>query len=93
MRRRWFILGLVVMAGCTTPAARPRHALADTLDLQTATGLAPVDSIDGLGGEQPTVMFRCEGSKVGAYVVTGSLDTLPSEDQMVRIDLESAPDC
>ena len=93
MRRRCSILPLIVLAGCATPAAQARPALADTLNVEMASGLAPVDSIDVEAGNQPTVMFRCEGSKVGAYVVTGSLDTLPSEGQMVRIDLDSAPDC
>ena len=93
MRRRCSILLLVVMAACATPAARARPALADTLNLEMASALAPVDSFNGEAGDQPTVMFRCEGSKVGAYVVIGSLDSLPSETQMVRIELDSAPDC
>jgi hypothetical protein len=45
------------------------------------------------GGEQPTVLFRCEEGTIGAYVVTGEFDDQPAEDQMVRISLDSAPRC
>lgn len=46
-----------------------------------------------LASEQPTVMLRCEEGRIGAYVVTGEFEGEPAEDQMVRISLDSAPDC
>jgi hypothetical protein len=44
-------------------------------------------------GAQPTVLFRCENGRVGAYVVTGEFEDQPTEDQMVPISLDSAPGC
>jgi hypothetical protein len=44
-------------------------------------------------GDQPTVLFRCEEGRVGAYIVTSPPNTEPTQDQMVRISLDSAPDC
>lgn len=92
VRRRWSILGLVV-AGCSNPAVGSREALADPVHVETAIRLPAADSTDGAAGELPTVMFRCEAGTVEAYVVTESRDTRPSADQMVRIDLDSAPGC
>lgn len=43
--------------------------------------------------EEPTVLFRCEEGKLGAYVVSGAAEGESAEAQMVRIDLDSAPDC
>jgi hypothetical protein len=92
VRSRWLISGVVLVAGCSHPPIGSREALADTVHIERATGFVQPDTTDPVD-EQPTVMFRCEGGKVGAYIVTGSLDTLPSDDQMVRIDLDSPPDC
>lgn len=91
MRYSW-PLCLVVLLGCPDAEIRSRSA-GDQLPAGTATGSLNPASDGGVEGEQPTVMFRCEDGRVGAYIVTSPLDTEPTQDQMVRISLDSAPDC
>lgn len=88
--RRWIVTGIAGVLGCSNPALRPEQAVADTLRVETSRRTAPDSAPEG---SQPTVLFRCEGGRVGAYIVPGSLDTLPWEDQLVPITLDSAPEC
>jgi hypothetical protein len=88
--RSWIVTGIAGFLGCSNPALRPEQAVADTLRVETS-GTTAADSASE--GSQPTVLFRCEAGRVGAYIVPGSLDTLPWEDQLVPIALDSAPEC
>lgn len=48
------------------------------------------------GEEEPTLVLRCEGGRVSAYLVVGPLGELESgrmEDGAVRVDLDSAMSC
>ncbi len=67
--------------------------LAPVLACSEARGAPAVQVEAAAGGEEQTVLFRCEEGRVAAYVVTGPIDSLPSPEQMVRISLDSAPDC
>jgi hypothetical protein len=63
---------------------------------QESLASPPADEViveGSLAIEEPTVLFRCEEGKLGAYVVTGDSEGEPAEVQMVRIDLDSVPDC
>lgn len=63
------------------------------VELDTASVL-PATEPDG-EGEQPAVLFRCEGGRLGAYLVTAASggDGGLFEEQMVPISLDSAPSC
>jgi hypothetical protein len=62
-------------------------AVTDTLPALPGT-------VDNIEGEQPAVMFRCEGGRLGAYLVTTAAgDQGLFEEQMVPISLDSAPGC
>ena len=76
--------------GCSNPALRAGQGVADTLQVNTSSRTVEDTAAEG---NQPTVLFRCEGGRVGAYIVPGSFDTLVSEDQLVPISLDSAPEC
>lgn len=80
---------LFMLVGCSNGDVRSEG--------QGAVASATVDAEVGveadLTDEQPTVLFRCEEGRVGAYVVTGGFEEQPVEDQMVRINLDSAPRC
>ena len=89
--RRWIVTGIAGVLGCSNPALRPEEAVADTVRVETSRRTTAADS--AAEGSQPTVLFRCEGGRVGAYIVPGSVDTLPWEDQLVPITLDSAPEC
>ncbi len=84
VRQRWAVLGLTLMIGCseTKPGS---EGSSRTIEVGAANA--------GTEGEEPTVMFRCEEGRVAAYVVTGPLDGVISAEQMVRINLDSAPGC
>lgn len=92
MRSRWSIFCLFAVAGCSHPEIRAESP-GDSVQVGLATGSLTLGEEGDVGGQQPEVMFRCEEGKVGAYVVTGSLDSLIFDEQMVRIALDSAPDC
>lgn len=89
---RWSPFCLTVVLGCSDPEIRSQPA-GDPVQGEAATGVLTPNSDAAAEGEQPTVMFGCEGGTMAAYVVTGSLDSLPGQEQMVRITLDSAPDC
>ncbi len=89
--RGWIAAGIAGLVGCSHPAIRPEQAAADTLGVERSGRTTAADS--AAEGNQPTVLFRCEGGRVGAYIVPGSLDTLPLEDQLVPISLDSALEC
>lgn len=77
-----------LVAGCADgdPRSGARESLASP----------PADEVvveGSLAIEEPTVLFRCEQGRLGAYVVTGAVEAEPAEAQMVRIELDSAPDC
>ena len=92
MRSRWSMFCVFAFVGCSHPEIRAESSR-DSVHVELATGSLTL-SLDGNdAGQQPDVMFRCEEGKVGAYVVTGSLDSLISGEQLVRIALDSAPDC
>ena len=91
MRYRW-PLCLAPLLGCSDAEIRPTSA-GHGLPVGMATGSLKPASDSIAEGEQPTVMFRCEEGRLGAYIVSSAPDTEPSQDQMVRISLDSAPDC
>ena len=91
VRYRW-PLCLALLLGCSDAEIRSTSA-GDQLPVGMATGSLRPAADSSVVGEQPTVMFRCEEGKVGAYIVTSPLDTEPTQDQMVRISLDSVPDC
>jgi len=46
--------------------------------------------------EEPTLVLRCEGGRVNAYLVVGpagEAESGPIEDGAVRVDLDSAMSC
>ncbi len=86
----WVVTGVVSVIGCSNPALRVGQEAVDTVGVEASSRSALADSG---AGNQPTVLFRCEGGRVGAYIVPGSFDTLSSEDQLVPISLDSAPEC
>jgi hypothetical protein len=89
---RSLLFCVVGMLGCSRAATRAEGS-GDTLQVgAVSAAVAPELGADS-GQQQPTVMFRCEEGRVGAYVVTSPLDSIPSEDQMIRITLDSVPDC
>ncbi len=89
--RSWVVTGIAGVVGCSNPALRAEQAVADTLRVEMSR--RPIAADSAAEGSQPTVLFRCEGGRVGAYIVPGSLDTLPLEDQLVPISLDSALEC
>lgn len=91
MRYSWVVLCFALLPGCSVAKTRGA-ASADTLHVETATGSLTLDS-DGAEDEPPRVLFRCEEGGVGAYLVTGSLDSVPTQNQMVKINLDSPLDC
>ena len=91
MRFRW-LLCVALLLGCSDAKIRSSSA-EDRLPVGTATGSLDPASDSSVEDGQPTVMFRCEDGRIGAYIVTSPPDTEPSQDQMVRISLDSAPDC
>lgn len=80
---------LLLAAGCSNGEVRSE------MGPLVASATAALDSVvePDLAGEQPTVLLRCEEGRIGAYVVTGEFDDQPAENQMVRISLDSAPEC
>lgn len=80
---------LFMLVGCSNGDVRSE----EQGDMVSATADAEVNAEADLTGEQPTVLFRCEEGRVGAYVVTGEFEDQPAQDQMVRINLDSAPRC
>ena len=58
---------------------------------EITTGTLP----DG-AGDQPRVLVRCEGGRLGAYVVMGSAqggDSGGLDDNAVPVTIDSAPSC
>jgi hypothetical protein len=84
VRRCLPALSLTVLIGCSDPRIQP-EAAPERIEVGSA--------LNGVEGDQPTVMFSCEEGRVTAYAVTGPVDGAISAEQMVRIDLDSAPDC
>lgn len=80
---------LFMLVGCSNGDVRSEGQWA----VAGATVDAEVGVETALTEEQPTVLFRCEEGRVGAYVVTGEFEDQPAQDQMVRINLDSAPRC
>ena len=91
MRFSW-LLCVALLLGCSDATIRSSSA-EDRLPVGMATGSLDPASDGSVEDGQPTVMFRCEDGRIGAYIVTGSPDSEPTQDQMVRITLDSAPDC
>ena len=91
MYRSLVLTWLAGAVACSNPAL-PERAAADTVPTEAGIGSAALES-DLREGRHPTVLFRCEAGKVGAYIVPGTLDSLPSENQLVPITLDSAPTC
>lgn len=80
---------VLMLVGCSNEEVRS--------GAQELVASATADDLVGAQGEpagaQPTVLFRCENGRIGAYVVTGDFEDQPTEDQMVPISLDSAPGC
>lgn len=86
--RRGLLLSVSALLGCSGPEARP--------DVESGPSPTIVSGAAGAEGEseQPSVVFRCEGGRLGAYLVTtASGDDGLFEDQMVPISLDSALGC
>lgn len=55
---------------------------------------APADSLSGAVEEQPTLVLRCLDGRVDAYMVMNpSAEPGAVADQMVPVQLDSAPPC
>ena len=91
MYRSFVLTWLAAAVACSNPAL-PERAAADTVATEAGVGSGGHEG-DLREGSHPTVLFRCEAGKVGAYIVPGTSDSLPSEDQLVPITLDSAPAC
>jgi hypothetical protein len=98
--RRGLFLSFSVLLGCAGPEGRsdaeswpaPPAVSGAAVELDPASVL-PATEADG-EGEQPAVLFRCDGGRLGAYVVTAaSGDDELFGEQMVPISLDSAPSC
>ena len=89
MRGIWVVTGVASVMGCSSPASRAAGQEA----VDTEASSPPALAEPAAAGNHPTVLFRCEGGRVGAYLVPGSVDTLPSDDELVPISLDSAPEC
>jgi hypothetical protein len=84
-------LCLALVLACSGAEIRSTSAGERLPDATTTGSLTAPDS--SVENEQPTVMFRCEQGSVGAYIVTSPSGAEPTQDQMVRISLDSALDC
>jgi hypothetical protein len=90
-------LSFSILVGCSAPRSDAESRPA----LPVVSGAAVDDTISALpataregDGEQPSVMFRCEEGRLGAYLVTTVADDGGiSEEQIVPISLDSAPGC
>ena len=94
--RRGLLLSFSILVGCSAPRSdaesRPALPVVSGAVDDTISAL-PATAGDG-DAEQPSVMFRCEEGRVGAYLVTTVAgDGGMSEEQMVPISLDSAPAC
>ena len=97
--RRGLILSVLAVLGCSAPEARSGsesgRASSDTtaasLQADSLSFLLPAEADTTV--EQPGVVFRCEEGRLGAYLVTAAGDGGAYEDQMVPIQLDSAPGC
>ncbi len=95
--RRGLLLSCSILVGCSAPRSGAESQPA----LPVVSGAAGDDTISALpataqhgDGEQPSVMFRCDEGRLGAYLVTTVAgDGGTSEEQMVPITLDSAPGC
>jgi len=98
--RRGLLLSFSVLLGCSGPEARsdaeswPSPVVVSGAALEDDTTPAfPAPGADG-ESEQPAVVFRCEGGRLGAYLVTtASGDSGLFEEQVVPISLDSAMGC
>jgi hypothetical protein len=96
--RRDLVLSLVVLAGCSGPAARPDadswpapplvSGAAPDHDTTSAFPAAEADD-----EAQPAVMFQCENGRLGAYVVPSGSGEGGLQGEQVPIILDSAPSC
>jgi hypothetical protein len=98
--RGWIVPGLVLCLACSDGSERsgslPESAdfLPMSGDSEPASSLAIV--LDSLGGEQPRLIFRCEGGRVSAYVMVrtaAEADPEPNDPGVVPVRLDSAPAC
>jgi len=93
-------VSLVVLVGCSGPAARPdvdswpaRPLVSAAAPGQDTIPDFPAAEADD-EAHQPAVMFHCENGRLGAYLVpSGPEDGDPEGEQMVPIILDSAPSC
>ena len=96
--RRGLLLSFSVLLGCSEARSdaesRPKSpVVSGTAAADDTTSAFPVIEADG-EGEQPAVVFQCEGGRLGAYLVTtASGDGGRFGEQMVPIRLDSAPGC
>lgn len=99
MRQDLFLFCSALL-GCSGPAARPdaeswpaSPVASATLDSDTIPVL-PANASDDEEEPQPAVLFRCEGGRLGAYLVpAGGDESGVATEQMVPISLDSAPSC
>jgi hypothetical protein len=73
-----------VFLGCSAPGDRPGAE---------AWPRPPVVSGAARDGDQPSVLFRCEEGRLGAYLVPRDSGTEGMEEQLVPITLDSSPSC
>lgn len=95
--RRGLLVSFSVLLGCSGPGGRsdaesrpaPPVVSGAAVDNDTT---ATFPAIEGEGeGDQPAVMFRCEGGHLSAYLVTTASGEFG--EQSVPISLDSAPGC
>lgn len=89
MRRIGLGVCVFMMVGCSSGEVGSRAQG----PVASATPSDEVGALVDSTGTEPTVLFRCEQGRVGAYVVTGEFEDQPAENQMVRISFDSAPAC
>jgi hypothetical protein len=99
---RIWLLSLLAGTACTNGPVRS-GTVAEQADFlptisDTASELLSTGSEDdGLGNrEQPRLVLRCEGGRVGAYLIVGTPAELESglvDDRAVPVRLDSAPTC
>lgn len=95
--RRGLLLSISILVGCSAPRSdaesRPALLVVSGAAVDDTISALPAIAQDG-DGEQPSVMFRCDEGRLGAYLVTTIAgDNETSEEQMVPITLDSAPGC
>jgi hypothetical protein len=68
----------------------------DSAEITTGSLSLSVDALPDSGGEQPRVVVRCEGGRLGAYLVTSGTrdgDSTGLADRAVPVTIDSAPPC